>query len=238
MTSVAAIDHGFDGRARRAPRGRHLQAVQHARFAAGAGRRDGGPRRGARPLLEQLPRAGRPAGGDRGGDRGPAQVRRGHRLGALHLRHVRAAPRARARARASSSAPRRRSPTSPAGTRTRPHPDPDRREHGDPLRRAEPRVDHRRGPAGEARAQGGLQALGHGLPARAARVARAGPACARDHRRRLLDGGRPGEAARRSSSSSARTTRRSSSTTRTAPASSARRGAASRSTTACSARST
>ena len=89
------------------------------RSPQGAGRRDGGPRRGARPLVEQLPRAGQPAGGGRGRDRGAAPLRRGHRVGALHLRDVRAAPRARARARRRSSAPRRRSPTSPAGTRTR-----------------------------------------------------------------------------------------------------------------------
>ena len=40
-----------------------------------------------------------PAGGGRGRDRGAAPVRRGDRVGALHLRDVRAAPRARARAR-------------------------------------------------------------------------------------------------------------------------------------------
>ena len=59
---------------------------------------DGGPGRGARPLVEQLPRARRPAGGGRGRDRGAAPVRRRHRLRPLHLRDVRAAPRARARA--------------------------------------------------------------------------------------------------------------------------------------------
>ncbi len=36
----------------------------------------------------------------------------------------------------------------------------------DPLGRAQPREHHRRGPALEARAQGGLQALRHGRPAR------------------------------------------------------------------------
>ena len=98
MTSLARTRE-LARRARRAPRGRHLQALQHALLAAGAGRRDGGPRRGARALVEQLPRARGPAGGGRGRDRGAAQVRRGHGVRALHLRHVRAAPRAGARAR-------------------------------------------------------------------------------------------------------------------------------------------
>ncbi len=39
-------------------------------------------------------------------------------------------------------------------------------EHGDPLRRAQPREHHRRRPAGAAGAEGGLQALRHGRPAR------------------------------------------------------------------------
>ena len=115
---------------------------------------------------------------DRGGDRGPAALRRRHRLGALHLRHLRAAPRARARARGVPPAPRRRSPTSPAGTRTRPSiPTLTDEQHGDPLRRAEPRLDHRRDPAREAGAQGDLPALRHGRAARGAR-ARASPASA------------------------------------------------------------
>ena len=41
----------------------------------------------------------------------------------------------------------------------------------DPVGRAEPRQHHRRRPAGQAGAQGGLPALGHGRPARPARVA-------------------------------------------------------------------
>ena len=49
-------------------------------------------------------------------------------------------------------------------------------------------------------------------------VARAGAARARDHRRRLLDGGRPGEAARARRAGARARLRRSSSTTRTAPA--------------------
>ena len=142
----------------------------------------------------------------------------GHRVRALHLRHVRAAPRARARARR----PRRHG----GGAHLRLllererglHPLADRRPDGDPLRRAEPRVDHRRDPAREAGAEGGLQALRHGRPARPARVARAGAARARHHRRRLLDGGRPREAPGHRRARRARTTRRSSSTTRTARA--------------------
>ena len=50
-------------------------------------------------------------------------------------------------------------------------PEPDRREDGDPLGRAQPRQHHRRRPAGAAGAQGDLQALRHGRPARAARGA-------------------------------------------------------------------
>ena len=57
-------------------------------------------------------------------------------------------------------------------------PEPDRRLDGDPLGRAQPRVDHRRGPAGEAGAEGGLQALRHGRPARAS-SSRSSPGSAR-----------------------------------------------------------
>ena len=87
---------------------RDVQALQHAAFTTRAGRRDGGPRRGDRPLLEQLPRArGRPARRRCGHPR-PPPLRRGHRIGAVHLRHVRAAPRARAGHSPTSPAPRRR----------------------------------------------------------------------------------------------------------------------------------
>ena len=60
-----------------------------------------------------------------------------------------------------------------------------------------------------------------------------GPAQARDHRRRLLDGGRPRSAARDRRPSRASTTRRSFSTTRTASASSASTGSERRSTSVC-----
>ena len=193
--------------ARRAPRGRHVQALQHAAHAAGAGRRDGRPRRGDRPLVEQLPRARQRSARRRRGDRGPAPLRRGNRLGALHLRHVRAARRARAGARG------------PVGQRgradlrlllerergARPHAH--RREHGDPLRRAQPRLDRRRDPAREARPQGDLPALRPGGAPERARRLRPGPAQARDHRRRLLDGRRPRAAARDRRRSPASTTR-------------------------------
>ena len=91
---------------------------------------------------------------------GPAPLRRRNRVGALHLRHVPAAPRARARARGA------------VGHRGRAHlrlllerergarPDAHRREHGDPLGRAEPRLDRRCDPACQARAEGDLPALG------------------------------------------------------------------------------
>ena len=64
-------------RARCAARGGHVQALQHARLPAGARRGDGGPGRGARPLVEQLPRPRRTTGGRRGGDRGLSPLRRG-----------------------------------------------------------------------------------------------------------------------------------------------------------------
>ena len=107
-------------RARRAPRGRYLQALQHAALAAGAGRRDGGSRRGARALVEQLPRPGRAAGGGRGGDRGrSAATAPEPRRSASSA--ARSSPTSSSSASwPSSSAPRPRSPTSRAGTQTRP----------------------------------------------------------------------------------------------------------------------
>ena len=48
--------------------------------------RDGAER--AQPLRQQLPRAGRPSRGDRGGARGPRQLGLRPGVGALHLRHA------------------------------------------------------------------------------------------------------------------------------------------------------
>src|SRR5581483_6717255 len=74
--------------------GGDLQAVQHAVLAAGAARSDGGSRRGARAVVEQLPRPRRSARGGRGRDRRAAALRRRHGLGPVHLRHLRAPSRA------------------------------------------------------------------------------------------------------------------------------------------------
>ena len=72
--------------------------------------------------------------------------------------------------------------------------------HGGLLRRAQPRLDHRRDPPRAARPQGGLRARRRRRPApRARRRARDRRGAADRHRRRLQHGGRPG-AARRSSS--------------------------------------
>ena len=106
---------------------------------------------------------------------------------------------------------------------------------------AEPRVDHRRGAAGQGHHQvpdGGVRALGHGRPQGEAGAVQGLPAQAGDHRRRLLDGGRRREAGRHPGAGAAATARRSRWTTRTPRASWGRRGAARRSTAACWARST
>ena len=75
-------------------------------------------RRGAQPLREQLPRARRPSGADRGraGGAGPLGLR--HGVGALHLRHAGDPQGARGEALRASSAPRTRSSTAPASTPT------------------------------------------------------------------------------------------------------------------------
>ena len=106
-------------RARLAARGGDLQALQHPRVAAGPGRAHGGPRRGDRPLVEQLPRPRRPSGRRRApGSRGSSATAPAPRRCASSA--------ARSSRISSSSATRRvlrrrsaRSRTSRAGTRTR-----------------------------------------------------------------------------------------------------------------------
>ena len=77
-----------------------------------------GRRRGAQLLREQLPRAGRPPGADRGraGGARPLGLRDGVR--ALHLRHAGDPQGARGEDLGASSAPRTRSSTAPASTPT------------------------------------------------------------------------------------------------------------------------
>ena len=126
---------------------------------------------------------------------GPAGLRRRDRLGALHLRPLHSPPRARARSR---RLPRHRAgdllrlllERQPGAARHAL-----RQAHLDPLRRAQPRLDHRRHPARPARRQGGLRARRPGRArARARRRSRGAPLPG-DHRRRLQHGGRSGAAA-------------------------------------------
>ena len=66
------------------------KTLPDASLSAGPGGRDGGPRRGDRPLLEQLPRPRRPSEAVIEAGAGRARpLRRRHGVGSLHLRHVR-----------------------------------------------------------------------------------------------------------------------------------------------------
>ena len=161
-----------------------------------AGRRDrGGRPPGPQLLRQQLPRALRPPAAARRGARRPRRPRLRPLLGALHLRHPGPAPGA-------GAAPRRllrlrgRHPLLLLLRRQR------RRLRGAArragrhrLRRAQPRLDHRRHPA----RQGAALPLRPRRPGRPGSEARRGgrrPAPAGGHRRRLLDGRRPGPARR------------------------------------------
>ncbi len=183
-------------RARRPPRGAHVQALPQPAVAAGPRGRDGGARRGHRALVEQLPRPRGTSGGRPGRHRRPRAVRRGDRVGSLHLRDVRAAPRPRARSRRpfrhGGCAHVRVVLERERGV----HPEPHGRDDGDPHGRAQPREPHRRDPALPSCLEGHLPALGHGRASGRPRRRPARGAQADRHRRRLLDGGRPREAAR------------------------------------------
>ena len=159
--------------------------------------RDRGPRRGALPLLERLPRARQPPGGGPRRRRGAGRVRRRDRLGALHLRQVRAPGRARARP---GGLPRDR-----GGAHLRLLLDRQRGvarralrpAHRGLLRPPQPRLDHRRDAARAPRPQGRLRARRHRRFAPGARRGAGAGSQADRHRRRLQHGGRP-RAARRS----------------------------------------
>ncbi len=155
-----------------------------------------------------------------------------HGVGALHLRHAGHPPRARGSASARSSAARTRSSTRPASTPTAGLFETLLGERGrDHLRRAQPRLDHRRHPALQG-APAALREPRHGR-ARAAPARGRGRAAAPDRdRRRVLDGRLRRAARRASASSPSSTTRWSWSTTRTPSASSAPTAAARRSCTA------
>ena len=163
------------------------------------------PRRGAEPVRQQLPRPGRPSRHRRGGARGARAVGLRDGVGALHLRHPGGAPRARA---AAGGVPgqrgrdplrlvlrRQRRPLRGAAR-------PRRRGH---LRRAQPRLDHRRHPPVQG-APAAVRKRRHGRARGAPRgVGRRPPPPDRD-RRRVLDGRllrqpardlRPGRAPRR-----------------------------------------
>ena len=135
--------------ARRDPRGRRVQGRARDHLAAGRARRGRRAGRGAEPLRQQLPRPGRAIptiveAAPRGAR--PLGLRDG--VGALHLRHAGAPPRARGAALARSSAPTTRSSTRSCfdanGGLFEALLDDRGRGH---LRRAEPRLDHRRDPA-------------------------------------------------------------------------------------------
>ena len=145
----------------------HLQDASTRWLPAWSGGRDGGSRRGARALLEQLPGPGRPPGGD------PGRRSRAWSATAPAPRSVRficGTFEPHLELEAELAALRRH------GGRTDlclllerqrgGDPDADGREHGHPLRRAEPREHHRRHPPRAPGPQGHLQALRHGRAAR------------------------------------------------------------------------
>ena len=178
---------GSAGPTGRAQGARPLSPHAHGERSAGPARR---PRRQARPaaVLEQLPRARRPPARARGGGRrGDALGRRRGGVAARVGQHdaapaARGAPRGvqghaeRAAVRLGLPGEPRRDPGAGAARR------------GRVLRRAQPRLDHRRLPA---RGRGDVR-----LPPRRPRAPRLGPAPrgrarrADRHRRRLLDGRR------------------------------------------------
>ena len=164
-----------------------------------------GPRPGAEPLRQQLPGPGRPPGDRRGRPRGARAVGLRHGVGAVHLRHAGGPPRARGAAgrvpRHGGHDPLRlvlRRQRRPVRDAARPR----GRRH---LRRAEPRLDHRRHPPLQGPAAA-LREQRHGRPGGAAARGRRRPPPPDRHRRRVLDGRllrppagdlRPGRAPRR-----------------------------------------
>ena len=125
--SIEAVASGDERAGGRAARGARRdggdgddEADPGAALAPGPAGRARGAGRGDLPVLERLPRARQPPGRGPGRRPGAGQVRGRDRIGAVHLRQVRAPGRARRATWPRSCAPRRRSLTSPAGTRTRP----------------------------------------------------------------------------------------------------------------------
>ena len=113
------VRSGARGRARGDPRGGAREAGARADVAAaGAGGRARPRGRGPQPVREQLPRARRPPGGDRGRARRDGGVGLRARVGALHLRDAGDPQGPRGTRSASSSGPRTRSCTRRASTRT------------------------------------------------------------------------------------------------------------------------
>ena len=180
--------------------------------------------------LQRLPRPVAPPAHEAGGDRGRRALRRGLGGGADDRRDDDGPRGARGGPRGVQA--HRGGPDVPVRVRVQHgrHPHDHRRDRPDRLRRAQPRLDHRRHAAVEGAAQG--------LPARRRRLAargprgrdrarprrqrRAVPADPRRHRRRVQHGRRHRAAARRSSTSPRRSGPRSWSTTRTRRGCSAR----------------
>ena len=224
---VRQIRTACRGRARRDPRGRLLQDRAGDHDAAGQPCR-GPDRRGRdQPVRQQLsrPRPGR--AGQGGGDGGARALGLRHGLGALHLRHP-VDPQAARGAALRLARDGGHDPLSLLLRRQwRPLRDPARARGRGDLRRAQPRLDHRRRAALQGAALP-LQECRHGRPrgAAAGRRRRRRALQADRHRRRLLDGRLYRPARARSATSPSATARSSMSTTATPPAWSAPAAAA------------
>ncbi len=145
-------------------------------------------------MRQQLPGARRPPRAGRGGREGGGRARLRHGVGPVHLRHRQRAPRARG---AALGLPGHRGHDPVLLVLRREHRavrDHHRAAGRDHLRRAEPRLDHRR----RAAVQGppaALRQLRHGRARGPAHRGRRRPAPRGGHRRRLLDGRRGGRPA-------------------------------------------
>ncbi len=224
---VRRLPAASPGRARRHPRGRLLQDRARDHDAAGqpCRRRD---RRGRdQPVRQQLSRPRPGPAGQRRRARGARALGLRHGLGPLHLRHA-GRPQA-ARGPALRMARHGGHDPLPVLLRRqwRPVRDPARRRGRGHLRRAQPRLDHRRRPPLQGAALP-LQECRHGRSRGAAAGRRRGRRAlqADRHRRRLLDGRLYRPARRDLRPRRDATARSSMSTTATPPAWSAQAAAA------------